>query len=229
MFIQTIYLDVAATFFFAMSGALISRKYGKLDSYGIGVVALLTATGGGTVRDMLLNAHPIAWISHEAFVIAVVLGVVTARLFGGYVQKGAKILSWIDPIAVSFAALAGMHRSLDYGANPLTAVFLGVVTATFGGLLRDVICNEIPKVLSAELYASIVLMGLVINQIMTHLLTSNLYISNGVTFVFIVSMRLITLQRDLHIRDLRRIYLLRIRSVKRLMSLRFPLRRSDQL
>ena len=192
---STLVIDLLGTLFFSISGTLLALKQGKFDVYGVILVALLTAVGGGTVRDILLVAHPIAWISQQEFLIMIVVGVVSALLIWRWFKKLGDLLILVDSAAVAFAALAGVQKSLAFDASPLTALFLGVVTATFGGIIRDVICNEIPKVLYSEIYASIILLGTSVFLGIDHFFPNSGILASLTAYILIVSVRYVSVKR----------------------------------
>jgi uncharacterized membrane protein YeiH len=190
------YFDIAGVFLFSLSGTLTAQRYDKLDYFGLAFVALITAVGGGTVRDVIIDAHPIAWVSHSAFFVAIVAGYLSALVFGRHILKFAKPIVTIDAIAVGFAAIAGMEKSMEYGANPLSALVFGLITATVGGVIRDVICNEVPMVLRREVYASAVLLGCVVYLGLSHFFPthSTMALWSGVTVI--TAVRLLAVRRQ---------------------------------
>ncbi len=147
------FLELLGTAAFAASGALAaSRK--NMDIFGFMVLALMPAIGGGTVRDIILDRVPVFWVSDTRYVvvaIAVALVVFFMPHKPGSRRRG---LVWMDAIGLALFAALGTEISLMHGASPLVAVLLGVTTAVTGGMIRDVICNEIPLVLSREIYAT---------------------------------------------------------------------------
>lgn len=145
-----------------MSGTITAHKHQELDVFGLTVAAIITAVGGGTVRDILLDAHPIAWISHSAYIISMVAGAIAGLLSLSIIDRFKKPFIFIDALGISFAALAGLQKGLEYDANPLAAIFFGVITATVGGIIRDIICNEVPMVLRKEIYAGAVMLGCIV-------------------------------------------------------------------
>ena len=153
--------DLISVFFFAMSGTITAVKHNRLDLFGVIFVALITAVGGGTVRDMLLDAHPITWISNSSYVVSMLFGSIGGLLLMRIIDRFKKPFVFIDALGVSFAALAGLQKSLDFGSSGMAAILFAVITATVGGIIRDVICNEVPMVLRSEIYATAVVVGAV--------------------------------------------------------------------
>jgi uncharacterized membrane protein YeiH len=144
-------LDWAGIAVFAASGALVaSRK--QLDAVGFVLVAVVTGIGGGTLRDLLLGRTPIFWLGRpELLAIAAAAGLLvffTAHL----VESRYRALLWADAVGLALFAVLGAEIALIAGADPWAAVLLGVVTATGGGIIRDVICNEVPLILQREIY-----------------------------------------------------------------------------
>ena len=146
-------LEMLGTAAFAISGALAaSRK--NMDIFGFSVLALMPAVGGGTLRDLMLDRTPVFWVANPAYV-AVAL-VAALAVFLRQFKPGARMraLVWMDALGLALFAALGTEISLEYGAGPLVAVMLGVTTGVAGGMIRDVICNEIPLVLTGDIYAT---------------------------------------------------------------------------
>ena len=142
------WLGIAA---FAASGALVaSRK--QMDAVGFVLIAVVTGFGGGTLRDLLLGRTPVFWLARpELLAIAAGAGLIvffTAHL----VESRFKTLLWVDAVGLSLYAVVGAETALIAGADPWAAVLLGVVTATGGGIIRDVVCDELPLILRREIY-----------------------------------------------------------------------------
>ncbi len=137
---------------FAASGALVaSRK--EMDLIGFGLMACLTGVGGGTLRDLLLD-RSVFWVS-DPTPIAICLGVAALVFFIAHtIQKRFAVLLWADAVGISLYGVIGAQLALESGAGPIVAVAMGMMTATFGGLLRDVVCHEIPLILRKEVYAT---------------------------------------------------------------------------
>lgn len=155
-FILTI--DYAGTVVFAISGALAGMKR-KFDVFGVFIMALVTAIGGGTLRDILLGSTPVSWMLNPRYVYIVLGAVVFTYLFRPYVRKLRKSMFLFDTIGIALYTIIGLQKSLGFGLSPVIAVMLGVVSATFGGVIRDVLSGEVPLIFRKEIYASACLAG----------------------------------------------------------------------
>ncbi|MCW7538796.1 trimeric intracellular cation channel family protein [Aquabacterium sp. A7-Y] len=140
-------IEVAATLAFALSGLLEAARR-RLDPVGACVVAFLAAFGGGTLRDLLLDQRPFFWVRHPEYVWAVLaLGVVAmAVMKARHLALTERAIQVPDALGLGLFAAAGVDLALGLGHVPLIAVLMGVVTGVFGGVLRDIVCNEIPTV-----------------------------------------------------------------------------------
>lgn len=152
-------LDYASVFVFALTGALVASR-AQLDIVGFAFVASLTAVGGGTLRDVLLDRNPIFWVAEPAFiavaVAAAALVFFTAHLF----ESRLRVLTWLDALALAVAVPAGVGVALATGQHWAIVLLMGVATGCFGGLMRDVVCNEVPLVLKqGELYVTAAFAG----------------------------------------------------------------------
>ena len=147
-------LEMLGTAAFAVSGALAaSRK--RMDIFGFCVLALLPAVGGGTIRDIIIDRVPVFWVSDNRYVAVAIIAALVV-FFAPYRKPGIrqKFLIWADALGLALFAALGTEICLQHNTGPLVAVMLGVTTAVTGGMIRDVICNEIPLILSREIYAT---------------------------------------------------------------------------
>ena len=135
-----------ATGAFALSGVLEAARK-RLDAVGVCVVAFLAAFGGGTLRDLLLDHRPFFWVAHVEVLWAVLALAVGAMLWmrRGHIAPTERAIQWPDALGLGLFTAAGTHRALVEGMPALVAVLMGVLTAVFGGVLRDMVCNEIPR------------------------------------------------------------------------------------
>ena len=145
-------MDIMGVIVFAASGALVaSRK--AMDIVGFGLMASLTGVGGGTLRDLLLD-RPVFWIS-DSLPVWICLGIATLIFFSAHIiQRRYVVLLWADAIGIALYGVMGAELARQSGAGPLVAIVMGMMTASFGGLIRDVICNETPLILGKEVYAT---------------------------------------------------------------------------
>jgi uncharacterized membrane protein YeiH len=146
---------------FAASG-LLAGATKRLDAVGVAVIAFLTAFGGGTLRDLLLDRGPFFWVANEGWVWAVIVLAVVGPvvLRSRHIEPTAKAMQWPDAVGLGLFAASGTQVALDSGASALVATLMGVVSAVFGGMIRDILVNEIPWVVSSyQLYAVIAFAG----------------------------------------------------------------------
>lgn len=155
-------LDLAGIALFALSGGIIAARKG-LDPFGAAVIGMAAGMGGGTIRDILLGALPVYWIEapHYLFVaiIAGVLGYYGSELVRGETGARRKALVWADAAGLSVFCVLGAQAGLGAGAHWSIALVTGVISAAFGGVLRDVIVNDVPLIFREDVYALAALFG----------------------------------------------------------------------
>ncbi len=150
-------LEIIGTMVFAINGTLTAADK-KLDPFGAAVIAFVTALGGGTLRDVLLDLRPI-WVQQERFLLVVILSVVVAILFRRRINKFRRTMFLFDTAGIALFTILGMEKALRIGISPFIALVMGVVSAVFGGVVRDILCNEIPLIFRREIYATACLAG----------------------------------------------------------------------
>jgi uncharacterized membrane protein YeiH len=151
-------LDYAAVFVFALTGALVASR-AQLDIVGFIFLACLTATGGGTLRDLLLDRDPF-WIRDPAILLVATGAAVLIFFTAHLVESRYRLLLWLDAAALSVAVPAGVGVALAEAQPAAIVLLMGVMTGTFGGMLRDVVANEVPLVLKqGELYVTAAFAG----------------------------------------------------------------------
>ena len=152
------WLDIFGIIVFAFTGALMAGRY-KLDPFGVVVLASVTAVGGGTIRDVILQT-PFFWLE-KTYYLYVVLA--TALLTIVLIREPKRIpkrfLLISDALGLALFAVLGTQKSLDLGAAIPVAVVLGTITGVAGGMIRDVLCNVIPMILRQEIYALAAILG----------------------------------------------------------------------
>lgn len=151
------WLDLFGVFVFAVSGSLAADKRG-MDIFGFIVIALITAVGGGTVRDITLDA-PVFWVQNAIYLWLIIAAALLTYIADHIFEKVERWLLWADAIGLSVFCVAGAAKALALTGSPTIAVAMGVVTAVFGGIVRDVVCNEVPLVLRQDIYATAAFAG----------------------------------------------------------------------
>ena len=143
------YIEALATIAFALSGLLAAARK-RLDAVGVVVVAGLAAFGGGTLRDILLDRRPFFWVTHADWLWALLALCIAAMLFLRARHFGVteRAMQWPDALGLGLFTAGGTEIALANGMPAMVAVLMGMVTAVFGGVLRDIVCNEIPSAFS---------------------------------------------------------------------------------
>lgn len=151
-------LDWLGIVVFAISGALVaSRK--QMDIVGFALLGTVTGIGGGTLRDLLLGLAPVFWVREPLYLVVCVLVSCLVFMTAHIPKSRYRLLLWFDALGLALFAVTGAERALLAGAGPVVAVAMGMITATFGGIIRDVIGNEDSVVLSREIYVTAALAG----------------------------------------------------------------------
>jgi uncharacterized membrane protein YeiH len=151
-------LDLIGTFVFALSGAASGVK-SKLDAFGLGVLAFVAGNAGGVTRDLLIGAVPPAAIDDWRYIAVSLLAAAVTFVWYPGVQRLRPIVLLFDAAGLALFAVAGTQKALAFGVNPLGSALLGMLTGIGGGVLRDLLVNEIPVVLRADFYALAALAG----------------------------------------------------------------------
>jgi uncharacterized membrane protein YeiH len=151
-------IDITGTLAFALSGALVAMNK-KLDLFGVFIIAFVTALGGGTLRDIMIGKTPVGWMLDLNYVYAIISGFFLSILFREKIDKHQKTMFLFDSIGLGVFTLVGIEQGITIGLNPIICVALGTMTACFGGVIRDILCNEIPAIFQKEIYATVCILG----------------------------------------------------------------------
>jgi uncharacterized membrane protein YeiH len=163
------YFNLFGVLMFAISGALAaSDKNMYKDLFGLSFTGFATAIGGGTLRDIILDAHPIAWVSDNNYLVAISLGIVLTVIFKKQLVKIPKILLFFDTIGIAIYTIIGVEKALAMHVAPLAAVIMGLFTAVMGGVIRDTLINEIPQIFRKEIYATACIAGALVYLILKY-------------------------------------------------------------
>jgi uncharacterized membrane protein YeiH len=151
-------IDITGTLAFALSGALVAMNK-KLDLFGVFIIAFVTALGGGTLRDIMIGKTPVGWMLDLNYVYVIIAGFFLSILFREKIDKHQKTMFLFDSIGLGVFTLVGIEQGITIGLNPIICVALGTMTACFGGVIRDILCNEIPAIFQKEIYATVCILG----------------------------------------------------------------------
>ncbi|WP_298504710.1 trimeric intracellular cation channel family protein [uncultured Maribacter sp.] len=151
-------IDILGTIAFAISGVLVAMEK-KLDLFGVFIIAFVTAVGGGTLRDVLIGNVPVTWIKEPVYMVIIAITVVFAIIFVNKLKYLRKSLFLFDTIGIGFYTLIGIEKGISANLVPIMCVVLGTITACFGGVIRDILCNEIPVIFRKEVYATVCILG----------------------------------------------------------------------
>jgi len=150
-------IDILGTIAFAISGVL-TAMHKRLDLFGIFIIAFVTSVGGGTLRDVLLDVQ-IVWMHNMTYVYVIFLSAVFAIIFRNKLNYFRRTLFLFDTIGIALFTMVGIEKGVQMDLNPIICVSLGTMSACFGGVIRDILCNEIPIIFRKEIYATACVLG----------------------------------------------------------------------
>ncbi|MCB0450849.1 trimeric intracellular cation channel family protein [Mariniflexile maritimum] len=175
MFFQIV--EILGTFAFAISGVLVALEK-RMDVFGVLIIAFVTSVGGGTVRDILIGFTPVTWMVNMIYVYAILAATVFAIVFRKRIDYLRTSLFLFDTIGIGLYTVVGVEKGVAIGLHPIICISLGTITACFGGVIRDILCNEIPVIFRKEVYATACIVGGI-----TYFLLRKLPIDNNVVFI----------------------------------------------
>ncbi|HEY9185208.1 MAG TPA: trimeric intracellular cation channel family protein [Salegentibacter sp.] len=188
-------LDILGTIAFAISGALAAMDR-RLDLFGIFIVAFVTASGGGTLRDILIGDTPVNWMQNTVYIYLIGAVTVFAIIFRNKINYLKKSLFLFDTIGLGVFTITGVEIGIRNGLDPIISIALGAMTGTFGGVLRDILCNEIPVIFRKEIYATACIVGGLVFVIM-HSLGAKLDVIYITTSIIVIGIRLVVVKYHL--------------------------------
>ncbi|MGJ8672125.1 trimeric intracellular cation channel family protein [Rubritalea sp.] len=150
--------DIIGTFIFCVSGALAGKQL-KMDYLGLFLLALITGAGGGVLRSILLGDLPPVILTSPDYVVAAAAAVPVSMLFGNLWQRYNRLVSIVDALGIGIFTCLGARMGVEHGLSWWACMGLGMVSATFGGVVRDIIRNEVPLIFRKEIYATAALFG----------------------------------------------------------------------
>ncbi|MFL1013637.1 trimeric intracellular cation channel family protein [Flavisericum labens] len=151
-------IDILGTIAFAISGVLIAFNK-RMDLFGILIIAFVTAVGGGTLRDLLIGETPVSWMKDMTYTYVILVSAICAIIFRSKINYLRTSLFLFDTIGIGLYTLVGIEKGLNADLHPFVCIALGTMTASFGGVIRDILCNEIPVIFRKEIYATACILG----------------------------------------------------------------------
>ena len=168
----------------AISGAIAAGRK-RMDFFGVIFIGCVAGLGGGTVRDIVFNTHPISWVAHPHYLLYTSGFALLTICIPAELTRVTKLFLILDALGLAAFTIIGTQRLLTYDMPETVAILGGLITGISGGMLRDILCNDIPLVLRSELYAVIAMMGAVLYVILAHFqVTDHLNIIFTVSFIF---------------------------------------------
>lgn len=152
-------LELFGTAFFAVSGALVANEKSKADWFGVTFIGFITSIGGGSLRDMLLGSYPLAWVRDVNLIYVIIAAIVVTSIFFNTLVKLRKTFFIFDTLGIAMFTILGTEKALQFHVNPVIAAIMGMFSAIMGGVMRDVLTNEIPIIFRKEIYATACLAG----------------------------------------------------------------------
>jgi uncharacterized membrane protein YeiH len=151
-------IDILGTIAFAISGVLLALNK-RMDLFGILIIAFVTAVGGGTLRDILIGETPVSWMKDMTYTYVIIASAIFAVIFRSKIDYLRTSLFLFDTIGIALYTLVGIQKGINAGLHPIICMALGTMTACFGGVIRDILCNEIPVIFRKEIYATACILG----------------------------------------------------------------------
>lgn len=180
------FVDLFGTAVFAISGVL-TAMHKKFDLVGTLIIGFVTAIGGGTLRDILIGRFPVGWLEDRNYFFAILAGYLIAYFFEQQIIKLRKSMFLFDTIGIGLFTILGIQIALEQGLSTESCLLMGVISACFGGVIRDVLTNEIPLIFRREIYATACLLGGIVYLLLVEFSTNeNLNILVAIATVIII-------------------------------------------
>jgi uncharacterized membrane protein YeiH len=151
-------IEIAGTVAFAISGSF-SAMQKRLDVFGVMIMGFVTAIGGGTIRDVLIGDTPVSWMRDYQLLLIILATVVVTIFFKKYIKTLKTTLFLFDALGLGLFTIIGTQKGMSAGLNPGICVALGTITGCFGGVIRDILLNDIPLIFRKEIYATACIIG----------------------------------------------------------------------
>lgn len=171
-------LDILGIISFAISGSLVAMRK-RLDPFGVFIIAFATSVGGGTLRDVLIGAQPVFWMKNIYVIFLIITSYVFAIIFRKKLKYLNKSLFLFDTIGLGLYTIMGTEIGLRANFHPIVIISIATMSASFGGVIRDILCNEVPVIFRKEIYATACVLGSI-----TYLTLHYFNLSETVIYIF---------------------------------------------
>ncbi|MDZ7682157.1 MAG: trimeric intracellular cation channel family protein [Fodinibius sp.] len=196
--IQLLYvLDLFGVAVFAISGALAAGRK-SLDLLGVVIIAVVTAIGGGTTRDLLLDRHPVFWIADPTYLSVIIAAALITIWYTRYQEPPEKALLLADALGLAVFTITGAQISQEVISNGVIVAIMAAITGTVGGLIRDVLSNEIPLIMRKDIYATAALAGATV-YLLLQLTSMDPSVNIIIGMMVVIGLRLAAIQWQLHL------------------------------
>jgi len=185
-------IDILGTFSFAAAGAFAAMEK-KLDPFGVLIISFVTAIGGGTIRDVLIGEFPVSWLSNSTTIWVIFIGAVITLFFATHLKKLDKMLFLFDAMGLGLFTIVGIQKGIAHQFSTGICIMLGTVTGCFGGVMRDVLLNNVPLIFKKEIYAMASIIGGVLFFAMLKLNVSE-RLTSSVVILIIFFVRVLAVQ-----------------------------------
>lgn len=182
----------------SMSGALAAGKL-KMDLVGVIFISLVTAIGGGSIRDVLFDNHPVSWVKYPEYIWILVVASLVATRIPAFMQRFEKVFLILDAVGLVVFSIIGTQAIMQLYDDMTLAVCGGVITGVFGGILRDIFCNKIPLIFQKEVYASVAIASSALYYVLVQFCGANEGLASFITLVFGTAFRLLGIYYKLSI------------------------------
>jgi uncharacterized membrane protein YeiH len=188
-------LDLVGVAFFAIAGALAAgRKH--MDLFGVVVIGCVTAIGGGTLRDVLLGSHPVFWIAAPHYFMVAALAAAGTFFLARHRHPPARLMMYADAAGLAVFTLIGFQKGFLITQSYSIGIIMGVMTGVAGGIIRDVLCDEIPLIFRREIYASSSLFGAILLAVSSHFFGDHI-VAISISLCSILAIRLAAIRWNL--------------------------------
>ncbi len=188
-------IDIFGTFSFAVSGAFFAMEK-KLDPFGVIILSFVTAIGGGTLRDVMIGNLPVGWLRNETATITILIAAIASMFFEARLRKFTTTLFLFDALGLGLFTIVGIEKAIELHFSIGVCIALGTITASFGGVIRDVLLNNVPLVFRKEIYAMASIIGGLIYFAMKKINIDE-HISKIVCILLIFAIRLVAVKYKL--------------------------------